>query len=328
MEDEELARLTERVRGLNEAPADLLEAVERTTHRRTQDLLRERLPDVARGAVETEPAQEATRARLDVRERIIRDANFLPVSFLERGVAVSRAVARVALRRTHAGLPAGNGWGTGSLVSESLFLTNHHVIRSASEATRLFRAEFNYQLDLEGLPVPPDAFLFDPEDVFITHPALDFTLLRVRPKQRSAPSSDRSPGTLGRPMAPGELYGFLRLGADLDPDTGTRVPLRDERVNVVQHPRGRFKEVTLQSNQVTDVFSNVVQYTSDTEPGSSGSPVFDNDWELIALHHAAGTADAEQPGRWLDNQGIRVDAIVKHLRQHASEEVLTELGLA
>ena len=29
-----------------------------------------------------------------------------------------------------------------------------------------------------------------------------------------------------------------------------------------------------------------VRYTLPTEPGSSGSPVFDGDWSLIALHHS------------------------------------------
>jgi V8-like Glu-specific endopeptidase len=31
-----------------------------------------------------------------------------------------------------------------------------------------------------------------------------------------------------------------------------------------------------------------VQYTTDTLPGSSGSPVFNDNWEVVALHHAGG----------------------------------------
>ncbi len=43
--------------------------------------------------------------------------------------------------------------------------------------------------------------------------------------------------------------------------------------------------VSLRSN--TEVDENVIEYTSDTEPGSSGSPVLDNQWGLIAFHSSA-----------------------------------------
>ena len=33
-----------------------------------------------------------------------------------------------------------------------------------------------------------------------------------------------------------------------------------------------------------------MRHTVPTEPGSSGSPLFDSDWRLIALHHAGDPA--------------------------------------
>ena len=104
---------------------------------------------------------------------------------------------------------------------------------------------------------------------------------------------------------------------------------KDQHLNIVQHPRGRRKEVALQDNRITKIFTNVVHYTTDTEPGSSGSPVFSNAWDLIALHHAAGE---KQNGQWISNEGIRVDKIVADLRSHfggspSGNAVLTELGI-
>lgn len=47
--------------------------------------------------------------------------DFVDVSFLERGVAAAKSVARVAFLN-------GQAQGTGFMVSDRLFLTNHHVI--------------------------------------------------------------------------------------------------------------------------------------------------------------------------------------------------------
>src|SRR5262249_54334511 len=57
-----------------------------------------------------------------------------------------------------------------------------------------------------------------------------------------------------------------------------------------------------------------------TEPGSSGSPVFNNQWKLVALHHASVSTDSPQgrstpedpSGKYL-NEGIRLSAIATWL---------------
>ena len=59
------------------------------------------------------------------------------------------------------------------------------------------------------------------------------------------------------------------------------------------------------------------------------SPVFNNLWEIVALHHAGGDRDAQ--GTWLNNEGIRIDAVVDDLRDHFSDigrqDVLDELRI-
>jgi hypothetical protein len=70
---------------------------------------------------------------------------------------------------------------------------------------------------------------------------------------------------------------------------------------------------------VVQADSLVIQYACSTEPGSSGSPVFNNQWEPVALHHAsvksegpdARTVDdpsVDQSAKYL-NEGIRISAI-------------------
>ena len=88
-------------------------------------------------------------------------------------------------------------------------------------------------------------------------------------------------------------------------------------MNIIQHPQGRRKEVVLQDNKIERVKKSVLLYKADTQPGSSGSPVFNNGWELVALHHAGGERDAVS-NEWINNEGIRISCIVSFLHEFAS----------
>ena len=320
------------------------------THLKTRDLP-DPGPPVAigeEGRVELE--------ELAAMERIIMpDNNLLPVHFLEEGASVQRAVGRLALLEPWAGLPTGSGWGTGFMVSPTVLMTNNHVIPSIAFARRL-HVQFNYQLDYAGNPQQLDAFSFDPDDLFYTNVALDFTLIRVRAKSLFAPfrhmgaetgfvtepfvSQERlvtmpstTMGTM--PIATdwmdrmarmrytaGQRWGFLRL------PTTMAAFATQQHINIIQHPQGRRKEVALQQNRLDTIYSNVVRYTTDTEPGSSGSPVFNNAWDLMAIHHAGGDF---VDGAWVNNEGVRMDRIVADIRAHyhgsTGATVLTDLGL-
>lgn len=267
---------------------------------------------------ELSPSEDGSASALF--ERIIDESELLPVYFLEQGARVQRSVARVVLRRAHTidghTFPAGTGWATGFLVAPSLFLTNNHVIPDEA-FSRKIRIQFNFQLGPDGSEQPTESYLPDAADVFRTNRLLDYTLIRLRPNQMV---EDPVAGTGS--VEPGQRWGFIPL----NPDPVFR---QGQHFNVIQHPSGRRKEVALQNNEVESLFSNVVRYQTDTEPGSSGSPVFDNLWQLVALHHAGGEQD--QDGKWINNEGIRGDRIIEDLREHfrggEREAVLSELGI-
>jgi V8-like Glu-specific endopeptidase len=67
-------------------------------------------------------------------------------------------------------------------------------------------------------------------------------------------------------------------------------------------------------NTISDVSDAVVRYLTDTEPGSSGAPVFDTAGRLIALHHAGGRP-VEVAGKppVSKNEGIRISRVLERL---------------
>ena len=110
--------------------------------------------------------------------------------------------------------------------------------------------------------------------------------------------------------------------------------VEDQRVNILQHPNGQPMKVVMTQNYVCHTTETRVQYVADTMAGSSGSPVFNNRWEVVALHHSGSPYPPEAvadkvkkawKGRFRVNEGVLMKAILKdfkakgidnHLPQH------------
>jgi endonuclease G, mitochondrial len=242
-------------------------------------------------------------------ERIFKNADFLPGWWLSAGATRAEAVAK---------LTTAVEMGTGFLVSPWLLMTNHHVLDSAATAADTI-AWFRYAEDENGASRPTKVTL-QPERCFVTSPAddLDFSLVAVSPVD-------------GKP--PGETFGYIALHG------GVGKIVKGQAVNVIQHPQGRHREVTLRNNTFSGPLVDAqgvenpkyLLYDADTEPGSSGAPLLSDSWELIGLHHASeqqrdaqgrfvdaagNLADANTPESqrvWVANRGIRISAIVKDL---------------
>lgn len=237
-------------------------------------------------------------------ERVLGKNDLMSVRFLEEGWRKSAAVARI-----HVGDPQGlrGGYGTGFMVAPNLLLTNHHVLPSADVAAQS-RAEFGYQLNVDGGLPPGQIFNLDPSLFFLCDQKLDYALVGIKSTPELA------------------AYGWIRLIEDQGK------LLVGEWVNIIQHPNGEPKQLAIRENRVVDELELFLHYQTDTAPGSSGSPVFNDQWEVVALHHS-GVPETNLEGdiialdgqiwqpymgehriRWIANEGVRVSRLVAHIR--------------
>jgi len=216
-----------------------------------------------------------------------KQSTLLPIAFLELGLQRARAVARMDLRA--------RGSGTGFLIGDDLLLTNHHVLEDKAQA-HAAKAQFNYQQTLTGLAASYDEYELDPDSLFKTSADDDWTVVKVKPKQ----------GELA-----GSKWSALKIG-EQDPKI-------DDFTIIIQHPSGRPKQIALYHNLIAfiDPAKRVVQYLTDTESGSSGSPVFDTYWNVIALHHSGGTMrepGSDQKKKFYRNEGIHINTVIAGLK--------------
>jgi len=257
-------------------------------------------------------------------ERIIGASNDLQsTSFLIRGTRAAATVARITLIDNGREAPLG----TGFLVSPRLLMTNNHVLPDAAFAGRVV-VEFSAEVDVDNRPVATARYVLDPAALFLTHEDLDFSLVAVAVRQGEA--------------APGDRFGWNRLLRE----QGKIVT--GEPVNVVGHPMGRLKEISIRNSQLQLQLEGFLHYAADTEPGNSGSPVYNDQWEIVALHHS-GVPRTDERGRyvrrdgklwepgdgddaidWISNEGARVSVIIRTIEQTpvspAAQALLAEMG--
>jgi len=224
----------------------------------------------------------------------------------------------------------GRAKGTGFLVGDALLLTNWHVVSGATPGVAVFDHSIVLPDGARSVPFADDWLVAHSEHeafaVEVSEPGppdgpWDFALVRLA-EPVGAQAIGPDPGAAGadrrgRYALDGGAYDFAAA----------------EPILVVGHPEGRPIQLSYASpSQIrrTD-HSNRVRYQTNTEGGSSGSPVFNRDWRVVALHHAAGPTKvpvefALQNGDF--NQGIPIAGIVAQLRaQLAGRPELAELGL-
>lgn len=209
-------------------------------------------------------------------------STLLPISFLQMGLQKARAVARILIKR-----PDGTEAGTGFLLPNNLLITNHHVIGDAATA-QIAKIQFNYEQSLSGNAIVPVEFTLDPSKGFATSEKNDWTAIRIN-------------GDANKEFGAIEL---LPVNA-----------AKNEFVNIIQHPGGQFKQIGMYHNLVTYSDKEIIQYLTDTEPGSSGSPVFNSQWQVVALHHSGGML--REPGTTqtlLRNEGININVVIEGLK--------------
>ena len=268
-------------------------------------------------------------------ERLIGPTDdILSIEFLEQGLLAKRAVGRI--------WNGADDYATGFHVGLGIIMTAAHALPSDVIASdRIF------QLDVEEHTLGPSSrirdYAFVPQQFFYVNNEYDFALCAVEDFTGIVPDIDS--------------FGWHILSENdevIDPG---------HPVSIIHHPDGRAKSVTVHNSHFIKVsetkrHERFCWYTGDTQRGSSGAPVFDPRWQVVALHHSGvparsldgfilGTNGSPilvrgQPTKQISdlvdlegvafeaNEGIRASRIVRHLSDvemsnHQSQNLLEKL---
>ncbi|RTL42354.1 MAG: hypothetical protein EKK48_10190 [Candidatus Melainabacteria bacterium] len=249
-------------------------------------------------------------------ERILGTNDLVDENWLDRAKMAAQPVCRLDLQ---------NGKATGVMISPNLLLTNWHVFNDAIDAEGCL-AQFNYRLDYSGRNFEQYYdFVLDPKRYFVSNKVLDFAIVAVSTK------STDSAASLSR-------YGYHRL----NPVPNKLSP--EEWITIIQHPSGGPRQFALRENRLIEKQDNFLWYQSDTAPGSSGAPAFNDQFQMIALHHSGvpkkvgdkyvlrdGSQVDSIEGRqeseieWIANEGLRVSSLCDAIRQLKKDVLIDEL---
>ena len=216
-------------------------------------------------------------------EKIIGKRNDLtPIAWVKNAARASRSVCKVLLQNG----ASGTGW----IYNDRYLLTNNHVIENIDVA-RSAKIIFNYG----GINDEPEkVYGLNPNDRFCSSPELelDFSLVAIADQDNSLAQ-----------------FGSLTISKT--------IPRVNDLVNIIQHPKGDLMKMAM-PDEVISVWpeKNYLFYKCDTLGGSSGSPVFNQNWEVVALHHAGRTNELQinQKGKKSGaNRGILIGSIIDHI---------------
>ncbi|MFI8961900.1 trypsin-like peptidase domain-containing protein [Streptomyces sp. NPDC053493] len=257
-----------------------------------------------------EPDLPAEYLSAEFKEEIVIRDDMVPFEFLHDGFLAGAAVARVTVPPYKGGRqlqPAYPHVGTGWLIAPGLLVTNHHVVnaRGGVGGGRELVGEDDLQLQVRNSRSRFDYGADEAETEEATalslvawDATLDYAVLRLTTAQ-----PERQ--VLRVATQPFEIQGN-------DP----------QAVNIIQHPKGMPKRVALRNNLVYQADEKNVAYFTDTQGGSSGSPVFTDRWTVVALHRGARRlSDVEYQGRTtaVVNVGTQMSRILAHLRENRPE---------
>ncbi|WP_127507276.1 trypsin-like serine peptidase [Actinoplanes solisilvae] len=239
------------------------------------------------------------------------DGEWVATTFLEHAHRTGGAVARLRVPYFEQGVfrrPV-RGVGTGWLIGPGLLLTNHHVVAARTRgepevSSRDFERQalkieawFDYHVEGgEKVPVPVTALVAANE-------TLDYAVLRLTDDKRAP-----LPRALGRPV----FHEGMRL-------------------NIVQCPGGGPLRYAIRNNFFVAAGSRPerVRYVTDTLQGSSGAPILDDDWQVVAMHRGyhkidpaklAGDAPRSAVVKFL-NEGVVIADILADLPSALREEI-------
>jgi hypothetical protein len=218
----------------------------------------------------------------------------------------------------------GKGTGTGFLIGRQAVLTSYHVIKKVIEKAApdaKIQCFFDYKILDTGartgtvLNVDEDNWLVDaspptageeadePDRTVPTMEELDYAVLRLAEPVSAERGWER----------------VTSANPTLEPRMALLIP---------QHPDGQPLMLAVDTDAI-DRDSHFwlngngtrIRYASNTARGSSGSPCFDMNWHLIALHHYG---DAGYGRRLGYNQGVPIWLIGRRLRDPSRDQKILD----
>lgn len=199
----------------------------------------------------------------------------LPFAFVAGAHQTARSIACLTVPRIFDGVPDGKPvFGTGWIIAPGVLITNHHVIDARDKRLGESSAKpADFAAQAAGVVAWFDYHVETTNATYLecknarllaADPELDYAVIELVEADKIA---DRP----RLPIVP--VQPTLRVGS---------------RMNILQHPGGGPLRLAIRNNFFVSPgnVSTRLWYQTDTEYGASGSPVCNDDWQVVALHHA------------------------------------------
>ena len=248
--------------------------------------------------------------------------------FLYEGFKASRFVGKIHLQN--------GGQGTGTMVSKRLLLTASHVFKTCKNGDVTFERidphSSAYQMPKQII------FKLEPEGFFLAHPDVSLDVAFVAVSERSV-DGQFNLSDIGyceraiRSEQPGTHVNIIQFPQN----SNQMVVLRQNQIlnshdrflqlfdkAFVEHHRYKVHRSAAKKRSWFPTLKRAnceynlpfLRYTADTDRGSSGSPCFDDMWNLIGIHQCGLSVERKSGGfKYIANEGVKSGTIIDWVKE-------------